>query len=292
MDADRLAICAGCGVVAPSARTTCSQCQAALRGAPLVVTYSPKSLYCARALAEFRCGACTSWTPIDGIHVGDAIECNRCGLMQRWREQAWQELVAETRGIADLARSSLQGDTLNPYRDIGVERTSFLFQETIGEHSLRAWLTPGHPVCERCHVPLDLVAEGEQLRTRCPSCADAIRYAAPIPHPNPHSLRGALALAHRTDRPAARSIRRHVDPRDGFVGESPENFPTLWFLPRWRFRPAQHGRDPDASLIGAAGARRMRRVAARAMHHVRATLGAGGDDDSTFRSGARCSGPR
>jgi hypothetical protein len=125
--------------------------------------------------------------------------------MQAFEIGLWRSLVEEARGIADLARSPSHDDNLNTWRDVGVERTSILFERSEGGLVLRGWLSPGHPLCAKCSGPLsvEVMSEGGTLRATCTRCRDAIDYAAPRQAAD-SALRGTLALEHRADRPALR----------------------------------------------------------------------------------------
>jgi len=72
---------------------------------------------------------------------------------------------------------------------------------------LRTTVSPGHPLCKACHVPLEVVVEPNAVtRTRCPQCNDGATYALPPNAPAVYgALRGIIAGEQRTDRPVART---------------------------------------------------------------------------------------
>jgi predicted RNA-binding Zn-ribbon protein involved in translation (DUF1610 family) len=72
-------------------------------------------------------------------------------------------------------------------------------------HSLKTSVSPGHPVCKTCHVPLEVWREGPATKTRCPRCGDAAAYALPENAQGAYGpFCGVIANEQRVDRPIAK----------------------------------------------------------------------------------------
>jgi hypothetical protein len=76
-------------------------------------------------------------------------------------------------------------------------------------HTLKTTVSPGHPLCPTCRVPLEVMLEGVGgTRTRCPRCNDGATYGLAANAASTFAaLRGVIAGEHRTDRPVARTTR-------------------------------------------------------------------------------------
>ena len=149
-----------------------------------------------------------------------------CGIAQAFDAVQWTDALGHAHDVADLAGPSPEGQNPVPGRSIagksrhakiGTEFTSSTkTQNTMimdgrgtRTHSLRTTVSPGHPLCTACRVPLEVVLEPNGIsRTRCPRCNDGATYALPS---NANAiygaLRGMIACDQRTDRPVARTAR-------------------------------------------------------------------------------------
>ena len=76
-------------------------------------------------------------------------------------------------------------------------------------HTLKTTVSPGHPLCATCRVPLEVMLEENGItRTRCPRCNDGATYGLPEnAAATCAALRGVIAGEQRTDRPVARTTR-------------------------------------------------------------------------------------
>lgn len=207
MTSEGLRVCPACGTIAPTERAACSQCEGSLQ-APLMVSASDSPLECARVVVEMACGACGLFFPVDGLPDDDTVECSHCDLRQAVGAARWEAFVRTAHEVVDLARSAHHASKFNPYRDLGVARSSHLFEDEPKAVKLRAWISPGHPVCTRCHSALAVAAEQGALRVECPRCAGAasidgaLTYdTTQVRHYRP--LLGAIGLQQRLDRKKA-----------------------------------------------------------------------------------------
>ena len=209
---DRLRVCTGCGTVAPAGRPTCSQCSSSLDSASEVQLVRD-GLHCARVIVELRCGACRFWAPIDGLPEDSAIECAHCDLRQAVEPDDWEKLLDTAHAAADMTRSELRQHPRNPYRDLGESRTSTLYEDNHTNPRLRAWISPGHPMCAKCRGPVAVAVEGAGLRVDCPRCVETASlegtlvydFSARASH-RYAPLRGAIGLEQRIDRLRARHV--------------------------------------------------------------------------------------
>jgi len=210
-------ICAGCGIIAPTQRSQCSVCNAPFPPQPLFgpgrAGMPPCVLVCVH-LADFTCKACGIRSPLATVDADGEAECMGCGLRQAFDVVQWTDALGFAHGVGDLS-----GHNTDPvaarsrHAKIGTEFTSStktqnaMIMDGSGtrNHSLKTSVSPGHPVCKTCHVPLEISLEGPTTRTRCPHCNDTATYGLPngavAAYP---PLKGVIANEQRTDRPIAK----------------------------------------------------------------------------------------
>ncbi|MBX3191593.1 MAG: hypothetical protein KF819_31665 [Labilithrix sp.] len=208
-------ICPGCGIIAPLARTSCNVCSAPFGPQPTVAAGRAGAavLACIHA-ADFTCKACGIRSPLATVDAHGEAECMGCGLRQAFDVVQWTDALGFAHGVGDLSGPSLDPiGARSRHAKIGVELTSstktqnamIMDGQGTRTHSLRTSVSPGHPVCKTCHVPLDVWLEGETTKTRCARCNDAASYGLP---PNARgaypALVGVLSNEQRTDRAVAR----------------------------------------------------------------------------------------
>lgn len=195
-------ICPGCGIIAPLGRTACSVCNAPF-GAPGATApvaagrFGPMLFACVHG-CDFTCSACGKRSPLATIDVDGQVECMCCGIAQAFDAVQWTDALGHAHDVADLAGPNPEGQTPVPGRSIagrsrhakiGTEFTSStktqssMIMDARGtrSHSLRTTVSPGHPLCATCHVPLDVMLEANAITpTRCPRCNDSATYALPV----------------------------------------------------------------------------------------------------------------
>ena len=221
-----LCVCPGCGVIAPTARTSCVLCEAPFPPAPLVAAGGVGEAVFARVNeSDFECRGCGLRSPVSLAFHAEA-ECHRCGLVQAFAPGQWEEAIETAHGVADLSGPDPEGRfrgvgpsiaAKNPRKSLGLEhtRTEHTQSTTIFEGgtmkrlTLRVSVSPGHPVCAACHVPLGVAIDGRgNAETRCPRCGDRAAYALPAgAAEKAPMLRAAIGPDQRTDRPAAKIAR-------------------------------------------------------------------------------------
>ena len=217
-------ICPGCGVIAPLGRADCTVCKTPFGAGPPIAPgrVGPLLFGCIHE-CDFVCNACNNRTPLPAIEIGGQAECLRCGINQAFDVVQWTDALEHAHNTIDLCGPAPEGQNPIPGRSIagrsqhaqiGLQYTSStktqqtLIMDSQGtrKHSLRTTVSPGHPLCTTCRVPLEVTVDGGgTTRTRCPKCNDGGTYALP---PNAQSvcraLRGIVAAEHRTDKPIAR----------------------------------------------------------------------------------------
>jgi len=220
-------VCPGCGIIAPFARAECGACKTPFGPTPPFAPGRVGSvLFACIHACEFKCSACGMPSPLASVELGGQVECMRCGLMQAFDVAQWTDALGHAHDVSDLAGPAPEGQNPLPGRSIagksahgriGTEFTSStksqngMIMDARGtrHHTLKTTVSPGHPLCRACRVPLEVMLEGNGVtRTRCPRCNDGATYGLP---PNAGStyaaLRGVLAGEQRTDRPVARTTR-------------------------------------------------------------------------------------
>ncbi len=149
-----------------------------------------------------------------------------CGIGQAFDAVQWSDALGHAHDVADLSGPNPDGQNPVPGRSIagksqhgriGTEFTSStktqnsMIMDGRGTrtHSLRTTVSPGHPLCTSCRVPLEVLIEPTgTTRTRCPRCNDAATYALPANVSTVYgALRGIIAGEQRSDRPVARTVR-------------------------------------------------------------------------------------
>ncbi|MBS2013285.1 MAG: hypothetical protein JST00_10385 [Deltaproteobacteria bacterium] len=210
-------ICVGCGVIAPTIRTSCNVCQAPFPPQPVHAAgragMPPCVLVCVHA-ADFACKACGIRSPLATLDCMGEAECMGCGLRQAFDVVQWTDAMTFAHGVGDLSGNSIDPIAARSrHAKIGSEYTSStktqnaMIMDGSGTrtHSLKTSVSPGHPVCKTCHVPLEIVLEGPSVKTRCPSCNDTAVYGMPPGATQAYGpLRGVIANEQRTDRPVAK----------------------------------------------------------------------------------------
>jgi hypothetical protein len=165
-------------------------------------------------------------SPLATLELDGQVECMRCGLAQAFDVVQWSDALGHAHDVVDLSGPHPEGQ--NPiagrsiagqsvHARIGTEFTSSTkTQSTMiidgsgtRKHTLRTTVSPGHPLCRACRVPLVVMLEANGItRTHCPRCNDDATYALPANAASVcGALRGVIAGEQRTDRPVARTAR-------------------------------------------------------------------------------------
>ncbi len=211
-------VCAACGINAPKPDLPCAACG----GKGSIEAPAPtRELFCVGVRCQFQCRGCGRLAPLDDVDLDGLVRCALCGLTQAWDASAWRDALAQAHALGDLAG----GEGLhahptwalanNPFHDVGRTRATFLttFTGTAREggldvhRSLRMMAGPGHPLCDRCHTPVEITLPGEgRASTRCPRCAQTRGYALTAGVLRvAEGLRAVLADGHRDEVKEART---------------------------------------------------------------------------------------
>ncbi|MBI2392983.1 MAG: zinc ribbon domain-containing protein [Deltaproteobacteria bacterium] len=208
-------VCGTCGVIAPTGRAECSVCGGTIANAPTVQAREDGNYWACVLECDFACRACGMRSPLDGLDLDGTVECRRCGVQQTFDLEQWDEVLNFAEDVADcagppgrLGKGPVDG---NPYAEIGVTHTfaektlsgMIIDGEGMKPRNLRLRATPGVPLCERCHVPLDVQIDREEWKAQasCPRCHDRAVYDTPEgAFERNGDIAAVLADDHRCDR--------------------------------------------------------------------------------------------
>jgi hypothetical protein len=216
-------VCAGCGVIAPVQRSGCSLCGVAFAPVPLVAAGGVGSAVFARIHeSDFECRGCGLRSPITVTFEAE-VECPRCLLRQAFAPGQWEKALDVAHGVADLCGPDPEGRfagmgpsiaSKNPSKSLGVEHTrtestqctTIIDGGGMKRLTLRVSVSPGHPLCPRCHLPLLVTLDGHGgATTECATCSDRATYALPARSAEKAPrLLAVIGEDLRTDRPSAK----------------------------------------------------------------------------------------
>lgn len=208
-------VCGACGVGAPVRATSCEACGAALATSRRHVP-AGGLVWCA-VKATFQCRSCAFHSPLDGVELDRGVHCAQCGAFQKFATEGWQDALALSHAVADLAGPTPEGrfpseriwiGDVNPHRDVGVSTT---FVEGGGGEDAGGGALPevevgrGHPVCRACQQALDVAVSPGRCETRCRGCGATASYEVPAALSGwAPALRAVIAPEHRLDQKCVR----------------------------------------------------------------------------------------
>ena len=212
-------VCGMCGVIAPMGRSECVVCHADIRNAPTVQARDDDNYWVCIVECDFSCRGCGMRSPLDGLDLDGTVECRRCGMQQAFETDQWKEVLIFAQDVADCAgppgRLGKEPIADNPYFEIGIKHTygektltgMVIDGEGMKPRTLRLRATPGVPLCEKCHVPLDVVVDTTEYKTQttCPRCHDRAVYDTPEDAFDQNAdIAAVLGDDHRCDREPVR----------------------------------------------------------------------------------------
>jgi RNase P subunit RPR2 len=218
---DAIAVCPGCGRIAPLQRDTCAVCDAELDEAHEVPDRKDRA-YAVAVRCQFQCRQCGKLAPLNHLDVDGSVVCVHCELDQAFDVDVWKAGLRHAHGVGDLAGPALEGRHpherfsivgANPGASIGTTETTSTLTENSKRNvdgielmrSLRIEASPGHPLCPACHVPLDVTLDEETTVTICKHCGDTATYQMPEAAAELHkALVAVQAEDHRRDHLDAR----------------------------------------------------------------------------------------
>lgn len=217
-----MSVCHGCGALAPTERTSCEVCGAAIGTSLEAVPARQDGLSFAQVRVQITCRQCGGTFPLDEPELGEAVTCPRCSTIQAFDADVWRDAFAEAHTAADVygPRGASFRATLQPDPHPAVGRSTCVVEfvasgiavegGVMRSRNLRAACAPGQPLCAKCGSPRDVtVAAGlraaEELHVRCVGCGDQARYGIPSEARGlGQGIVGFLAEGLRVDRPEAR----------------------------------------------------------------------------------------
>lgn len=221
---ERIAVCAGCGLIAPTERGACRECDAPLGAEALSLPrLSDGGAFWVAVRCRFECNQCGHRSPLNFLDADGSVRCGQCGLDQRFDTNQWQRQLGHAHAVGDLSGPGPTGrfaenegedgpsfGAHNPFAEVGVTDT-WVFQDrkewvTVGDRrnqTLTIRAAPGHPLCEHCATPLEVQDRaGDAITVRCTTCDTSTRYG--IPKRVRKHVGGVLAPDHVLDGPEVR----------------------------------------------------------------------------------------
>lgn len=202
-------LCALCGSVAAERSDRCTTCGAASAAGRVQAELGTDARW-ARVELSFRCVGCGFSSPLDHLDLDGTLSCAHCGLDQAFDVRAYSRVLSTAHDVVDLCGADPEvrrpGSALsrdNPYHHIGVSVSDQAWTEPHvvgGREALGVRVSPGHPLCARCHVPRVPYPSHDQFGLRCPRCNGLESYAL-VPqaqsfHP---AVIAVVAPGHRCD---------------------------------------------------------------------------------------------
>ena len=215
-------LCASCGVIALSEHSQCSLCKTPYGHPRTEAPTTTDGTFWVAVRCSFQCRSCSFLSPLDELDIDGSVECGQCGMHQRFDVSAWNEALAFAHEVGDLAFPPPEGrhphpaiwiGEDNPHTAVGYteqfaelrQSSTYVDQGVTHHRSLFIQATPGHPVCPKCAVPLQVTIGQGQTTTHCPQCNQTSQYAMPTDaHAYSKTLAAVVASNHCVDQKRAR----------------------------------------------------------------------------------------
>lgn len=194
---DTMQLCPGCGVVRAQRHTSCPRCTTDYAGG-LSVPYRPGGKYWVCIECSFKCRACGFRGPLNQLDMDGGVLCARCGLEQAFDVLQWGPALDRAQGTGDLWNES------DPRRPsdlvaLGDSRCSRTYTGR-GENDFVVVSSPGQPLCEKCHKPVDVEVAGGRSTVVC-ACGETAAYQMPVAGRRlAPAVEAVIAAEHRVDR--------------------------------------------------------------------------------------------
>src|SRR5262249_40579502 len=105
-----LCVCPGCGVIAPSMRTSCLVCNTPFGATPLAASgRAGAGIWVCIVGCDFQCRGGGLRSPLHGFDVDGEVECQRCGLTQAFDTSQWKEALEHVHAVGDLSGPNPEG---------------------------------------------------------------------------------------------------------------------------------------------------------------------------------------
>lgn len=199
-------VCRGCGVVQAAERDTCEVCKAAHAEGSVVVPRDDTAYWVA-VRCRFQCRSCGHISPLDHLDMDGSVTCLRCGIDQHFDVSSWKD------GLDHAMRVGLLAGESGKYARVGKSASTVEHVQSgmrieggmVTMLSLRVSAGPGHPLCQRCRVPLVVDVADNVATSRCPTCGTGMRCKLPEQARRMcKPVRAVLAEELATDRPDAK----------------------------------------------------------------------------------------
>jgi hypothetical protein len=198
-----ISICGECGVVATKS-ASCVHCGSQAAQVEVPPRTDGAKWICLEC--TFKCRMCGFRVPLNGLDMDGAVVCARCSLEQAFNVGQWSIIFEEAHATGDLwgEQAEAFGSLLDSqYFDLGKANASLVFTGT-GENGVDTLASPGHPLCDACHKPLDVKLDGAprsgRASTTC-ACGETASYEAPAAARRMSPpLTAVICSEHRVDR--------------------------------------------------------------------------------------------
>ena len=199
-------LCASCGVVRLDRATSCAHCKAAHPSTALTLP-RPEDRFWVCLECTFQCRMCGFVVPLNHLDMDGGVSCARCGLEQAFEVRGWVDALRSAHAVGELSGAKAGTVDVDPeIAKVLATRTSITL-EVPGANAFRATSSPGHPLCESCHAPVD-VAPGTDGRVTvsCKACGASAVYVVPAAarKMTKGALEAVIAVEHRADRAAVK----------------------------------------------------------------------------------------
>jgi hypothetical protein len=220
-------LCPQCGVQVATHSTRCAICDLPVGSNTLAAPKLDDGMMWASLWCWVRCPACHEDVPIDRMDTTE-VHCPTCGRdcamdgLRRVLEHAHASIDLAGEDASERHGAPVAYGDENPFRMMGVRDavTTARFNDVRKVEgrsivSLSARVSAGHPLCEECHRPLTVGVAGLfELTVECTHCS--IKYKSSFRDRGIvgiKTLRGVIAIPHRSDRPEAVVEGDHTPPR-------------------------------------------------------------------------------
>jgi hypothetical protein len=196
-------ICGACGVIRALREAKCPHCLVPYEGT-FTAPFRPDDAYWVCIECTFKCGACKFVVPLNHIDMDGAVICPRCGLEQAFDVSQWRRALDHAQGTGDLwTEQALFRD--NELSSLGEYRCSRSLTG-LGENQFAIVSSPGQPLCEKCHAPIDVAHDEESLKSgvSTTACACGEKATHEVPNAARRTVRAIIATEHRVDRKAVK----------------------------------------------------------------------------------------
>jgi hypothetical protein len=209
-------LCPGCGANGPAQHSTCSLCQTPFGTAMLPPPVG--GMHWVQVRMQVTCMQCSKQSPVESLDIEGRFFCTSCGRDAMFVQDVWQETVLPFASAvgdyfwarlgafppwpgvipdkdtledlgepwsehADILPSSLRDN----FPHLGVDRPRLRILTTgmtLSSAGMRTRgflieLAPGHPLCPRCHAPMEASGARGTTTLRCVACATGDTYRAP-----------------------------------------------------------------------------------------------------------------